>query len=63
MKDSFGGILILGIIGIFGFGYISNIIWLFDNWSIIEFGAKFLNIAGVFMPPLGAILGVAHFFG
>ena len=63
MKDLFGGMLIVGIIGIFGFGYISNIVWLFDNWSIIEFGTKFFNIVGVFMPPLGSILGIAHFFG
>ncbi len=63
MKEFFGTTFMLVIVVMFGFGYISNIIWLFDNWSIIEFGAKFLNIAGTFFPPLGAILGIIHFFG
>ncbi|MBL6972984.1 MAG: hypothetical protein ISR67_01205 [Sulfurimonas sp.] len=62
MKDIFGILLTLAIIGVFGFGYISNIIWLFDNWGVIEFGSKFLNIVGTFIPPLGSILGIIHFF-
>ena len=44
-----------------GISYIYNIVWALDHWGALAIGAKILNVLGVFVPPLGGILGVVHF--
>lgn len=51
-----------GFLGIL-FGYVNNIIFMFDHWERITFTFKFLYISGVFIPPLGAIFGLSHIWG
>jgi len=62
MKEVMGSILAILFLLLIGIGYINNIIWMLDNWSVIEFSVKFLNVTGLFVPPLGGLIGIYHFF-
>ena len=52
-----GSILIL-----LGVGYIYNIVWFIDRWHHLSVFSKMLNIASVFLPPIGGVFGLYHFF-
>lgn len=62
MKSIFGNIMAGLVILLVGVGYINNIIWMLDNWSLLGYGSKFFNIGGIFIPPLGGYLGIYHLF-
>jgi hypothetical protein len=62
MKEKLSLVLLIPLIIFFGLGYIYNVVWMLDHWSAISTGLKFLNVSGVFIPPLGGFLGVIHFF-
>lgn len=63
MKEIFGGIGFIVLLGGGAFGYIYNIIWLIDSWPLIGLMEKILNIASIiFFPPIGAIVGLYHYF-
>lgn len=47
---------------VLGVGYIYNIVWIIDVWQKIGTFSKMFNIASMFFPPLGGILGIYHFF-
>lgn len=52
-----GGALVL-----LGVGYVYNIVWFIDSWHHLSVFYKMLNIASIFLPPIGGILGIIHFF-
>lgn len=52
-----GSVLIL-----LGVGYIYNIVWVIDKWHYLGIFSKMLNIASIFLPPLGGVIGIYHFF-
>jgi len=63
MKNFFSRIFWFIISIIFIAGYVNNILWLVDHWSRIEILNKIFHLVSLFVfPPLGAILGIAHFF-
>ena len=62
MKDTLITISMIGLIGVGVIGFINNIIWMFDYWHEISWLAKAIGIIGVFITPLGAIVGIIHFF-
>ena len=54
------GVVLLAIT--FSLGWIYNIVWILDNWSHLSTLAKMGEIISIFIAPLGALLGVIHFF-
>lgn len=66
LMDTKGIFLTIGVISAIltvGAGYIYNIVWLFDNWHILETLTKFINVGFmIFIPPFGGLLGIYHFF-
>lgn len=62
MKETIGSVSVIIFMILISIGYINNLIWIFDNWSILGYGTKFFNIIGIFVPPLGGFIGIYHFF-
>lgn len=62
MKDKLVAGFMIGIIAIGAVGFINNVIWMFDSWHEISWLAKAMGIMGIFIPPLGAVMGIIHFF-
>jgi len=56
-KFSFGAIAVMLLLGLlFAYGWVVNIIYLFHMSTVMN-GEGAVRIAGIFVPPLGAIMG------
>lgn len=57
MASIIGSVLVLSAM----FGYVYNIVWLF-NTAYIDTGYDYLSLAGVIVAPVGSIMGLLHLF-
>ena len=55
-----GVILAITLIGTFVYGWIVNIVWMLQQTPFIADVEGILSIIGVFIAPLGAIMGWLH---
>ena len=55
-----GAILAIGLIGAFIYGWIINIVWMLQQTPFVANIEGVLSIIGVFIAPLGAIMGWLH---
>jgi hypothetical protein len=58
MRFSIAAVLIwLGIVVLGAIGWVLNIITIFNTDHILDSGKGILRVVGIFVPPLGAIMG------
>lgn len=62
MKDMLSGIGGFVFVITIGLGWIYNLVWIIDNWEHLSTVAKMIDVVSVFFFPLGAFLGIIHFF-
>jgi hypothetical protein len=51
-------LFLLGLVSLFGYGYIQNIIHLAELSPFIVDAKSVIGIGGVFVPPVGVIMGL-----
>ena len=52
-----GGLIVLGIYFVLGFGYVSNIVKLCYCDFASPYKAEVIRVVGIFMPPVGVVVG------
>ena len=60
MSTIMGLILWLGIVVGMGYGWVINIIWIVDQQIWIWSGESIISIIGIFIVPLGTLVGYIH---
>lgn len=60
MSQIIGAIFVIGLFIAFIYGYIVNIIWLLQQTPFVADIEAILSIIGIFIAPLGAIMGWLH---
>lgn len=60
MATIIGALIWLGMLIGLGYGWVINIIWMVEQQVWIWSGESILSIIGVFIVPLGALMGYLH---
>lgn len=58
MGNIFGALLMFSLVVAFVWGWILNILWIVDQQVIVWSGEMIISAVGIFVAPLGAIMGL-----